>query len=647
MIRRSLILATAGHVDHGKSSLVKALTGIDPDRLPEEKARGITIELGFANLELINGENAAGETTYSLGIVDVPGHEDFVKNMVAGVGAIDLALLVVATDDGWMPQTEEHLQILEYLGVQRAVVALTKSDLVDDLRPVAAAIRERLGGSLLAGAPIVSNSVVTQNGFAELRAALKLILRDTPPPRDQGRPRLAVDRAFTLKGMGTVVTGTLSGGRLKVGQEVVVQPAGLSTRVRSIQSHNCQVDEATPGMRTALNLPDVALAAPGQPGIARGQVVTLPGVGVVSQTWNVQLQRSARLLSPDLPPPRPLKSGLRVQVHQGSACVPARLLLLESSELAAGASAFAQLRFEAAVFAAAGDRFVVRDWSERSTLAGGLVLVPEAGRKNLRTAAAIESLRRLAAAVHDPERWLEAVLADEGIVKQAGVDHASPFGADELRPAAGRLIADGRAILIGTALVLKSAWRDWLSAAQQSVATFHQRHPEKLGLPVADLRSEFKHLDEAAFQALVAALERKGHVRNGALIRGASHVLVLPPELEAVGRRLRRLLAEKPLEPPARKELAPDAAAQKALRFLIDAGEAVDLGPELVLSASAYGQAVNLITGHLRQVGEATVSDLRPVLGTTRRILIPLLEYLDKLRVTVRASDKRRLGPTA
>lgn len=647
MTIRPFILATAGHVDHGKSALVKALTGTDPDRLPEEQARGITIELGFAHLELIDPAGSAGETTYSLGIVDVPGHEDFVKNMVAGVGSIDLALLVVAADDGWMPQTEEHLQILEYLGVTRGVVVLTKCDLATDLGPVAATVREQLRGSALAEAPLVPVSSVTQAGLDELRRALVSVLRTAPPPPDHGRPRLAVDRAFVLKGLGTVVTGTLSGGRLMVGQEVLVQPGGLAARVRSIQSHGQQITEARPGMRTALNLSDVALAAPGQAGIARGDGITVPNTGVVSSVWQVQLTRSIRLPGSTGPVARPLKNGLRLQVHHGSACHPARLRWLEDAAGTPGALALAQLNFESPVFALAGDRFVIRDWSERATLAGGLVLVPAVTPKLKRDERQLISLRRLAAAIHDGERWLEAVLAGESVASLPAIGRVSPFGDEELRSAAGRLIGDGRAFSVGEFLVAGESWRDGLTAAQAAVQNFHRAHPEKSGLPVAELRTQFKQLAEPVFQALLDALARKGCVRDGAIIRATGHALKLPPELDGAGRRVRRLLGEKPLEPPSRKELAPDAATQKVLRFLIDAGEAVDLGPELVLSAAAYRQAVDLITGHLRRTGGATVSELRPVLGTSRRILIPLLEHLDEARLTVRQGDQRRLGPTA
>ncbi len=282
------IIASAGHVDHGKSALVKALTGIDPDRLPEEKARGITIDLGFAHLEL--PASAPGDSSFQLGIVDVPGHEDFVKNMVAGVGSIDLALFVVAADDGWMPQTEEHLQILSYLGVDRAVIALTKIDLIQDERSAVEAIRDKLRNSPFADAPIVPTSIITGRGFDGLKFALAQVLAGTPPPRNIGKPRLPVDRVFTLRGIGTVVTGTLTGGTLQCGQSVAIQPSGKVARIRNIQSHNRDVDLGVPGTRTALNLPDLSVWGD----VRRGDVVTLAELGGPSEILDVLLEISPR-----------------------------------------------------------------------------------------------------------------------------------------------------------------------------------------------------------------------------------------------------------------------------------------------------------------------------------------------------------------
>ena len=279
------IVATAGHVDHGKSALVTALTGTDPDRLPEEKARGITIDLGFAALDV----PAPSGGTLHVGVVDVPGHEDFVKNMVAGVGAADLALLVVAADDGWMPQTEEHLQVLTYFGVRHAVVALTKTDLAAEVGQAADAVRQRLRGTPFAEAPIIPTSVVRRQGIEELKATIGRVLAGTPPSRDIGKPRLPIDRVFTLPGIGTVVTGTLLGGALHKGQRIVMQPSGKATWIRRMQSHNCDEEVSGPGRRIALNLPDV-----GASDVRRGDVVTLDALGDPGSVIDVRVEVSHR-----------------------------------------------------------------------------------------------------------------------------------------------------------------------------------------------------------------------------------------------------------------------------------------------------------------------------------------------------------------
>ena len=403
---KRFILATAGHVDHGKSALVRALTGTDPDRLPEEKRRGITIELGFAQLQL-------GDI--SLGIVDVPGHEDFVKNMVAGVGSIDLALLVVAADDGWMPQTEEHLQILFYLGVRRIVVALTKIDLTGAVDATEKGIRVQLRDTPFADAAIIGTSITSGSGLDELKAQLTREFSALAPQRDIGKPRLAVDRAFTLRGIGTVVTGTLSGGSLKRGQSVVVQPANISARIRALQNHGLDVEEIGPGARTAVNLPDVPVAQKKTgAGIWRGDIVTIPELGEPNAIVDILLVRSPRLPAKT----RSIKHGALVRVHHDSANFAARLFFQDSDELFAGESAIAQLRFDSAVFMFANDRFVVRDPSEQNTLAGGIVLDPDATARNFRTPAQREFLRQRAQAPSDARVFVATQIARDRVVKR-------------------------------------------------------------------------------------------------------------------------------------------------------------------------------------------------------------------------------------
>jgi selenocysteine-specific elongation factor len=631
------IVATAGHVDHGKSALIKALTGTDPDRLPEEKARGITIDLGFAHLEL---PSLTASPPIHVGIVDVPGHEDFVKNMVAGVGAIDLALLIVAADDGWMPQTEEHLQILSYFGVRRAVVALTKADLSTDEEAAVAAVRHHLRDSVFAEAPIVPTSVVTGHGLDMLKSALTRELSATPAPRDIGKPRLAVDRVFTLAGAGTIVTGTLVGGQLQRGQAVVIQPGGQSARVRRIQSHGRDVEVSVPGTRTALNLADVNPAA----GVHRGDVITLPDSGDSSDCLDVMLEISARA-------GRPMKDGGRVRVHYGSGNVPAHVALMAGKQLLAGERQLAQLRLEAPVFLYAGDRLTIRDWSEQQTLAGALVLDPDASRRSFRTPGRQQWLRRLAESLDDAQSlrmaavFVAAYVARDVVLRPARAFLKTRFSTSDIDTAIQQLVRDGSVIAIGEMLVDSATWTGALQRAVQLIDDAHREHPEWSGLPITDLRNTLTTelpLDDV-FDALVASLCDRGFTRSGAMIQRASHRATLPDPLRTAGETLRRALSAQPLEPPSRKELTPDAAAQRALRFLIDNGEVVEISAELVLSASAAAQATTQVKAFIREHGPATVSELRQVLGSSRRVVVPFLEYLDRTFVTVRHADRRTL----
>jgi selenocysteine-specific elongation factor len=646
------ILATAGHVDHGKSALVKALTGTDPDRLPEEKARGITIDLGFAHLELPAPDAPtlhAPRSTFSLGIVDVPGHEDFVKNMVAGVGSIDLALFIVAADDGWMPQTEEHLQILTYLGVSRAVVALTKSDLAEteaQLADTIAQIQERLRESLFAEAPIVPTSVIKGTGLEELKRALTQALSEMPPPRDMGKPRLPVDRVFVLRGIGTVVTGTLIGGALKRGQAVVIQPSGMGSRIRSLQSHNHEVEAAGPGTRTALNLPDIARHSEQESeGIQRGDVITLAELGGPSDTLDVGLTKSARLRGSKTGGARPLKDGTLVRVHHGSGNVAARVSLHGRGALEPGESALAQLRCESPLFALAGDRFIVRDWSEQWTLGGGVILDSEASRKRFRSESQRRFLEARAQGKDQPAAYVASQLARDGAARRGSLLVKSRFSAAEIGETVSRLLASSQAVSAGEWLADSGWWHSLRTQAAAAIDAHHNSHPQHLGFPLSDLRRAVESALPSAemFDVLAAEMGKSGFVQAGTTIRRSNHRPALPPQLQAAGSRLRATLSAKPFEPPSRKELAPDSTAQQALRFLVETGEAVELGNEVVLLADAYARATQIVRQFLQAQGSATVSELRQAIGASRRIVVPLLERLDKEGVTRRDGDKRTL----
>lgn len=639
---RHFILATAGHVDHGKSALIKALTGVDPDRLPEEKARGITIDLGFAHLELPAPETRASVTRFSLGIIDVPGHEDFVKNMVAGVGSVDIALLIVAADDGWMPQTEEHLQILTYLGVRRGVVALTKTDLAEGLEADQEEdIRRRLENSPLADAPIVRTSVKEGRGLEALRSALTRILSGMNPPRHMGKPRLPVDRVFTLQGIGTVVTGTLAGGALVRGQSVVLQPSGRVTRVRSVQNHLHDVAQAEPGMRTAINLPDVEAGET----VRRGDVVTLPGLGSPSETVHVWLEKSARLSDAKSPGARPLKDGVLVRIHHGSGNWPARVALGGRGPVMAGQSMLAELRFESPIFALAGDRFIVRDWSEQTTLGGGVVLDPHGDRQSFRDPERRSALEERARAPEDARRVASTELRLRRMDRAAAFLKQACFSAEEIEAAVAELVKEGGAVRVGEWVAEAGWWGGLRDTAAAWIRQEHQAHPERPGLALNDLRGRLeKSLSQADWwPVFLADLTRHGFAQEGPVIRHESHRASLPPNLQAAGLKLRACLGEKPFEPPSKKELLAIPQAATALRFLIETGEAIHLSDDTVVSAEALRQATEQIRRYLKQQGGASASELRQVLKTNRRVIIPLLELLDKQGVTVRQGDRRVL----
>jgi selenocysteine-specific elongation factor len=635
MTEKHFIVATAGHVDHGKSALVKALTGTDPDRLPEEKARQITIDLGFAELNLPGPE----EQRFHIGIVDVPGHEDFVRNMIAGVGSIDLALLVVAADDGWMPQTEEHAQILTYLRVQRGVVALTKSDL-GGIDVVAEQIREKLRDTLFARASIVPTSVRTGEGIENLKDALATELATAEPQPDICKPRLFVDRAFTLRGIGTVVTGTLSGGSIRRSQDVFVQPGNFSARVRSIQNHGRDVEIARPGMRTAINLPDLSI---GENGIQRGDIITIDSLSSPQATIDVLLERSSRLKR-NSPAARPIKNGSSIQVHFGTGRIAAKIRLLAQPAVGAGQSAVARLRLDSPIVALVGDRFVIRDSSEQHTIAGGTVLDPEADRSNFRSRAQIQFLRARATAPHDVDVCIRSRLQRDQCTDSKTLLVKSSFNGDEISEALSRLSHDGEIVLAGDIIASASYWQNLINRAATLIDRVHDKNPERRGVDVSELRADLEIEPDKLFGAVISGLTRNGFVRFENQIARVSHRPSLPLELLSVAENIRTALSARRFDPPDRKALSQDRNLQQALRFLIDKGEIVEITREIVVLREAAEQMQKTIAEFLSENGSATASQLRQKIGTTRRVIIPLLEYLDRTGVTRRIGDERVLA---
>ena len=637
---RPYILGTAGHIDHGKSSLVRALTGTDPDRLPEEQRRGVTIELGFAHLSLSHPEGGA---LYELGIVDVPGHADFVNNMVAGVGGMDLALFVVAADDGWMPQSEEHLHILSFLGISRCVVALTKSDIAEDVEFSVEFVRDSLRDTILADAPIVPVSSMTGEGLDELRAALCRQLADAPPVKNFGKPLLPVDRAFTVKGIGTVVTGTLSGGSLKVGESLLLQPHGIEARVRAIQSHNEALEQAEPGMRTALNLPELQVSSRDRLGIGRGTLLTAVDAGAPADTVNIRLERLARDIPGQPSTRRELPSGRRVRVHHGSGSVGARIHLIEAKSIGSGQSMLAQLRLDEPRFMMTGDRIVLRDWAGSATVGGGVILEGVASRRRLRNEGQLRFLEARSKNPFDLALLLRSSLERDSLVDLESFKSRVRFSDEEVEEMADDLIGTGAACKIGSRLGDAEWWEELLSRAAILVGAYHKKNADLPGLPLSELRQSLLAMlpESNLFELVVEHLAPRGIAQRGTILTEECFTPTLPDEIRAVAQSIEESLRRAPLNPPGRGELASEDASRRALSFLLRSGTATELNDKVVILTEVYEDACDRILAFLKAEGQATASDLRQHLDTSRRVIMPLLERMDAEGRTSRHGDYR------
>ncbi len=648
---RHFILGTAGHIDHGKSSLVKALTGVDPDRLPEEKARGMTIELGFANLALDAADDSGDEL--NLGIVDVPGHADFVKNMVAGVGSIDIAVFIVAADDGWMPQTEEHYQILNYLKVPNAIVALTKVDLVDDLDLVLMDLEENLAGGPWENIPIIPTSSHTGQGIEELKSKIAEILTATEPARDSQKPRLPVDRAFSIKGVGTVVTGTLIDGTIKSGTDLVVQPTGLKAHIRNVQSHKNDEDTVYPGTRTALNLTGISVAARSVEGIARGNVITDPKLGEAVTAIDVLLEKSDREVRGQRNSTRPVKSGREVLFHYGSASYAARMHILGGKEimLEPGGSVIAELRFREPVYVFVGDRFVLRNASAGTTLAGGVVLDENANRRAFRKPFQEEFLlaREVCYGPNPREDVLEGLIMSQMVrdkaLKLDSLLAKTRYSEDEIKARVATMIEAGALSKSGL-WIFDKVWWDKISASTgDKINAFHRDNSDLPGMPLKELEPmvvpelPFPKLFDMILEGLMAG----EFAQAGPAIRSLSHQPKLPADLLKSGERIRRMITEDVLLPPNRGDLAPGDADRKAMRFLINVGEVIELDKKTVISAEGYEKIKSAVVEFLKTNGKGTASDLKDAAGTSRRFMMPILESFDEQGLTSRDGDFRTL----
>ena len=609
----SFVVGTAGHIDHGKSTLVTALTGIDPDRLAEEKRRGMTIDLGFAHMRLPSGRE--------IGIVDVPGHARFMRNMLAGAHGLDAVLVVIASDEGVMPQTREHLEILDLLEVRRGIAVLTKVDLVDPewLGMVRAEVAKTLEGTSLAGAAVLDVSASTGHGLSELVTALDALLEHSEQRQDSGRPRLPVDRVFTMSGFGTVVTGTLVDGSVRVGDELRVFPSGRLVRVRGLQRHNEKVETVGPGSRVAANLSGVEKSE-----LARGDV--LAPQGAIEPTRRVDA--TVRVLGSA---PQPMRHGAQVLLHTGTAEVGCRLIMLEGDEIAPGSEGWVQLYLERPIAAAARDRFVLRVPSPAMTVAGGS-LVDVAPRKHPRHDSAVrESLVRRAAG---------DVLQEELRKYPRGVTIGRLLKAT-VAPEAD--VSKLHARRVGEWLFSDDAWQSIATRAARELEAFHGAYPLRPGMAREELRSRLG-VAAASFPAVVRGLVEDGRVveRNGSLAAPAHSVTLDPTTGPAA--ELVTLLARESFTPPSLGEaMQQTGATEETVRALVQSGEIVRLSSDVALTKDAYASALELVKELIQANGSVTVAQLRDRMGASRRPVLALLEYLDAQRVTRRVGDSRVL----
>ncbi len=633
---RHLIIGTAGHVDHGKTTLIRALTGIETDRLAEEKARGMTIDLGFAFLDL------PGDPPVKAGIVDVPGHERFVKNMLAGAGGVDLALVVVAADEGPMPQTREHLDILTVLGVSRGVVALTKIDIADDpeLRELAAlTTREALAGTPLAEALIVPVSAETGEGIAELKAALAQVAA-TVPPHDLHSPfRLPVDRVFTLPGVGTVVTGTLVAGTLKVGDAIEIQPQNLATRARTLQAHNAKIEKAEPGMRVAVNLPGVDV---GQ--IERGAVLTAPGTLTATKLLDVRL-----MLLPNAP--RLLRHRERVRIHLGTGEVLARVLLLEGREVSPNTKDIgAQLLCETEAAPTRGETFVLRTYSPARAIGGGTVLEAQPAKRYRRGDAAALALFE-ARGSSTVEETIYAALTTRHEERTVDDIAREVSVTPELAQVALDSLADtGRSIALPEGYLSDIAIGRLRDTARRTLANFHRQNPLKKAMPREGLRAPLaKAATVRDFTATLTLLQEEGILMaEGPLgLRLPEHTVVLPPRWQQAATEMLTVYRGAGFQPPDpanfQANYPRDVNVRAILGVMMENGELVRLAEDLYLAAETYEaakEAVRRLSGTPEGI---TVGTVRDATGSSRKIILPLMEHLDAQRFTKRVGDVRVL----
>ena len=632
---KQIILGTAGHIDHGKTSLIKAVTGIDTDRLKEEKRRGITIELGFASLVLPSGQR--------LGIVDVPGHEKFVKNMVAGATGIDIVAMVIAADEGVMPQTREHMEICSLLDIQHGLVVLTKIDLVDEefLELAKEDIREFTTGTFLEGAPVIPVSSQTGDGLEEFKTALDEISASISHHSTTDLFRLPVDRVFTMKGFGTVITGTLASGNINVGDTIMIYPSGIVTKIRGIQVHNESVEKAEAGMRTAINFQSLDRAA-----VNRGDVLASQDSLITSYMADI----SFNYLESNK---KPIKNRVRIRFHTGTSEVLGNLILLEAEELQPGESTVAQIRLDSPVAIVKDDRYVIRSYSPVRTIGGGFIINPVPQKH-----------KRLKPEVTERLKQMDGLGPDEMISKfvdESGYKGVSFSTLKVMTNLQGKQLDKSIQSLLSKKEIIQTNKEHQLyihtnifdkikTDVLNYLESYHQKHPLKPGLAKEELKSKFPaFLDSKLFNLILNQMIKDEQVvQEENIVRSASHTVSLGADQSDVRENILKAYKESGLTPPYFKELSKTLnidpkRAKDVLMLLVKEGMVVKVKDDLYFDTDSVNNLKERLKTFLLENTEITTPQFKDMTGASRKYVIPLLEYFDSTNVTIRIGDNRKL----
>jgi selenocysteine-specific elongation factor len=632
---KHFVLGTAGHVDHGKTALIKALTGVDTDRLKEEKKRGITIELGFASLALPSGQ--------TLGIVDVPGHEKFIKNMVSGAAGIDLVMMVIAADEGIMPQTKEHLHICSLLGISKGIVALTKIDLVekDWLELVKSEITEFLQGTFLEGAPILPVSAVKQEGLTDLIKAIDATVSKISEKADDGIFRLPVDRVFTMKGFGTVVTGTLVSDHIKAGEEIEILPGDITARIRGIQVHNQTVEDAWAGQRTAINLQGVEKSA-----IERGNVLVRPKTVWPSQRLDIFVEFLASNS-------KSLKNRALVRLHTGTSEIIARITLLDKDELSPGQKAFAQLILANKDVIIAGDRFVLRSYSPITTIGGGQIIDPLPLKHKRQSEKIIADLNILQSGSL-PER-ISVIMERTGFsgINLRGLNFRLGVNTKKIREALDSLFSGKKAILLDsddTTVISAYFYNQLEELIGKNLAAYHQKNPLQEGISKEQLKETLgRSISTKLFNLALRNLGKKETiVSDKDNVRLASHQVQLADDLDSLRHNISRIYSDAGLTPPSLTDVVNDfkdqkVKAQSIIKLMLKDGDLIKINEELCFASGSLSKLRDDYKAMLVKDGKATPATFKDLTGLSRKYIIPLMEYFDVNKLTVRVGDHRIL----